>query len=83
MAVDAFPNVVEAEDNNTPDKAQRVAPPTVVNGQCGGGDVDYYRDRFGMELDALADQCRAALEALNGLARLFPREIGRSGSAGL
>jgi hypothetical protein len=41
--VDTLPAVAEVEDNNTFDKAQKVAWPVVVDGQCGGGDVDHYR----------------------------------------
>jgi hypothetical protein len=41
--VDDLPAVAEVEDNNTPEKAQKVAPPVVVDGQCAGGDVDYFR----------------------------------------
>jgi hypothetical protein len=43
LAVDLLPNVMEVEDNNTPEKAQRLTPPVVVNGQCAGGDVDFFR----------------------------------------
>ncbi len=43
FAVDAFPNVAEVENNNTFDMAQKVPVPCVVNGQCAGGDVDFYR----------------------------------------
>src|SRR5262249_4494739 len=43
LAVDLFPTVMEVEDNNTPEKAQRLTPPVVVNGQCAGGDVDFFR----------------------------------------
>ena len=43
FCVDAFPNVNEAEDNNTFDKAQKITAPVVVNGECLGGDVDFFR----------------------------------------
>ena len=43
LAVDLFPTVMEVEDNNTPEKAQRLTLPVVVNGQCAGGDVDFFR----------------------------------------
>lgn len=43
FAVDAFPNVAEVEDNSSFEKAQKVALPAVIDGQCGGGDEDYYR----------------------------------------
>jgi hypothetical protein len=43
LAVDLFPNVMEVEDNSTPEKAQRLTLPVVVNGQCAGGDVDFFR----------------------------------------
>jgi hypothetical protein len=45
LAVDLFPNIMEGEDNNTPEKAQPLTPPVVVNGQCAGGDVDFFRFR--------------------------------------
>src|SRR5262249_42518601 len=43
FSVDAFPNVQEIEDNDTFEKAQRVAIPVIISGQCAGGDLDYYR----------------------------------------
>jgi hypothetical protein len=43
MAVDLFPTVMEVEDNNTPERAQRLTLPVIVNGQCAGGDVDFFR----------------------------------------
>jgi hypothetical protein len=43
FAVDPFPSVVEAEDNSTLDKAQKVPVPTIITGQCAGGDVDFFR----------------------------------------
>ncbi len=43
FGVDAFPNLVETEDNNTPAKAQKVPFPVIITGQCAGGDVDHYR----------------------------------------
>jgi hypothetical protein len=41
--VDTLGSVAEAEDNNTFEKAQKVAWPVVVDGQCPGGDVDHFR----------------------------------------
>ncbi|MCI0460628.1 MAG: PPC domain-containing protein [Gemmataceae bacterium] len=41
--VDSFPAATEVEDNNTFAKAQKVAVPAVIDGQCAGGDVDYFR----------------------------------------
>jgi hypothetical protein len=41
--VDTLPSVAEVEDNNTPEKAQKVPFPVVVEGQCPGGDVDHFR----------------------------------------
>jgi hypothetical protein len=41
--VDTLPGVAEIEDNNTPEKAQKVPFPVVVEGQCPGGDVDHFR----------------------------------------
>jgi hypothetical protein len=43
FSVDAFPNVNEVEDNSTFDRAQKVAIPVIITGQCPGGDVDYFR----------------------------------------
>ena len=43
LRVDTLPAVAEAEDNNTFEKAQKVAWPAVVEGQCPGGDVDHFR----------------------------------------
>jgi hypothetical protein len=41
--VDTLPAIAEIEDNNTPEKAQKVPFPIVVEGQCPGGDVDHFR----------------------------------------
>jgi hypothetical protein len=41
--IDTLPSVAEVEDNNTPEKAQKVPFPVVVEGQCPGGDVDHFR----------------------------------------
>jgi hypothetical protein len=41
--VDTLPAVAEIEDNNTPEKAQKVPFPVVIDGQCPGGDVDHFR----------------------------------------
>jgi hypothetical protein len=43
FGVDAFPNVTEVEDNSSFEKAQKVSVPVVITGQCGGGDVDFFR----------------------------------------
>ncbi len=43
FSVDAFPSVAEVEDNSTFAKAQKVTPPVIVDGQCAGGDVDFFR----------------------------------------
>jgi hypothetical protein len=43
LAVGQVPQVTEAEDNNTFEKAQAVPAPVVVEGQCAGNDVDYFR----------------------------------------
>lgn len=43
VGVDAFPSVREVEDNNAFERAQKVVPPVIVDGQCPGGDVDFYR----------------------------------------
>lgn len=43
LAVDSLPSGIEVEDNNTPEKAQAFAVPIIINGTCGGGDVDFYR----------------------------------------
>jgi hypothetical protein len=41
--VDVFPDVNEIEDNSTLAKAQKITVPAVVNGQCAGGDIDFFR----------------------------------------
>lgn len=43
IAVDPFVGAAEKEDNNTPEKAQPLAVPSVMDGQCAGGDLDFYR----------------------------------------
>jgi hypothetical protein len=43
FSVEAFPNVNEAAGNNSFDKAQKVSFPVVINGQCAGGNVGFYR----------------------------------------
>jgi hypothetical protein len=43
MAVDVMSTTIEIEDNNAPERAQKIAIPTIVNGTCAGGDVDYFR----------------------------------------
>ena len=43
-AVDALPEHTEAEPNDSPKKAERLAPPTIVNGRIGQpGDEDVFR----------------------------------------
>lgn len=43
LAVDPFPSLAEKEDNNSIEKAQLIPLPVVLDGQCAGGDVDFYR----------------------------------------
>jgi hypothetical protein len=43
FSVEAFPGTAEVEDNSSFDKAQKVQVPAVIEGQCPGGDVDYFR----------------------------------------
>lgn len=43
FCVDALPGVKEMEDNNSFEKAQRVMPRVVIDGQCAGGDIDFFR----------------------------------------
>ncbi|MFO0970283.1 MAG: PPC domain-containing protein [Gemmataceae bacterium] len=43
LAVDPFPTLAEKEDNNTLEKAQPVPVPVVIDGQCAGGDIDFFR----------------------------------------
>ncbi|MFO0956722.1 MAG: hypothetical protein U0800_04545 [Isosphaeraceae bacterium] len=43
LAVGQVPEVAEAEDNNTFDKAQAVPSPCAVEGSCTGNDVDYFK----------------------------------------
>src|SRR5262249_24508554 len=43
FCVDTLPNVAEIEDNNTPEKAQKLTLPVIVTGACAGGDLDHYR----------------------------------------
>jgi hypothetical protein len=43
FTVDLFPAVTEVESNDTFDKAQKVPFPVIVDGQCAGGDVDFFR----------------------------------------
>lgn len=43
LSVGQLPQVGEVEDNNTFEKAQAVPAPVVVEGQCAGNDVDYFR----------------------------------------
>lgn len=43
LPVGQLPQVAEKEDNNAIERAQPVAPPTVVEGQAAGNDVDFFR----------------------------------------
>jgi hypothetical protein len=43
FSVEAFPNVNEVKGNNTFEKAQKVPFPAVINGQCAGGEVGFFR----------------------------------------
>jgi hypothetical protein len=43
FCVDHFPNINEVEDNSTFARAQKITVPAVVNGECAGGDVDFFR----------------------------------------
>lgn len=43
LAIGQVPQVAEAEDNSTFEQAQAVPSPIVVEGQCAGTDVDYFR----------------------------------------
>jgi hypothetical protein len=43
FSVDHFPGLVEVEDNSSFDRAQRVPVPVIVNGECPGGDIDFFR----------------------------------------
>lgn len=43
FGVDAFPSVVEVEDNSSFALAQKVPVPVIVNGECAGGDLDFFR----------------------------------------
>lgn len=41
--VDTLPTVLEVEDNNSFEKAQKLTWPVALEGQCAGGDVDFFR----------------------------------------
>jgi hypothetical protein len=43
FSIDAFPNINEVKGNSSFDKAQKVPFPVVVNGQCLGGEVGFFR----------------------------------------
>ncbi|MDB5349379.1 MAG: hypothetical protein JWN86_626 [Planctomycetota bacterium] len=43
LAVGQVPQVTESEDNSTFEQAQAVASPVVVEGQCAGSDVDFFK----------------------------------------
>lgn len=65
FSVEAFPNVNEAAGNNSFDKAQKVPFPVVVNGQCAGGNVGFYRFPAGkgqrVVIEALSARLGSAL----------------------
>ena len=43
LAVGQLTQIAEKEDNNSPETAQEVTTPTVVEGQSAGNDVDFFR----------------------------------------
>lgn len=43
FCVDNLPSIQEVEDNSSFDKAQKIEVPVIVNGECAGGDVDFFR----------------------------------------
>ncbi|HEX5445160.1 MAG TPA: PPC domain-containing protein [Pirellulales bacterium] len=43
LRVDAWPQVIEQEDNNQPSEATRVSPPVGINGVLTAADCDYFR----------------------------------------
>ncbi|MBL8795782.1 MAG: hypothetical protein JNM56_17895 [Planctomycetia bacterium] len=43
FSVEAFPNVNEAAGNTSFEKAQKVPFPVVINGQCAGGNLGFFR----------------------------------------
>lgn len=43
FCVDSLPEINEVEDNSSFDKAQKIAVPAIVTGECAGGDVDFFR----------------------------------------
>lgn len=43
FCVDSLPSINEVEDNSSFDKAQKIEVPVIVNGECAGGDVDFFR----------------------------------------
>jgi hypothetical protein len=43
FCVDNLPNINEVEDNSSFDKAQKIEVPAIINGECAGGDVDFFR----------------------------------------
>lgn len=43
FCVDVFPNINEVEDNSSFERAQKVAVPAIINGECSGGDLDFFR----------------------------------------
>lgn len=89
FAVDSLPGVNETEDNNTFEKAQKVTFPVVVNGQCAGGDVDFFRftARKGQRVVAEVESARLGsgvlpqMRATDALKRLLAADDtqGRAG----
>ncbi len=60
FAVGQVPQVAEAEDNSTFEMAQPVPAPVVVEGQCAGTDVDYFKFAGKKGQRIIVDaQCRA------------------------
>ncbi len=73
-AVDSLPESLEAESNNTPQEAQVVSPPLIINGRIGqAGDVDTFRftGRAGEEVlaEVNARRLNSPLDSLLRLVR--------------
>jgi len=71
-AVDSLPESLETEPNNTPQQAQHVSPPLIINGRIGqAGDVDTFRftGRAGEEVVAEVN-ARRLNSPLDSLLRL-------------
>lgn len=69
FAVDDLPEVLEAEPNHAPEKAQRIEVPAVINGRIGTpGDVDYFvfsaKARQTLVMDVLARRLDSPLDSL-------------------